>query len=152
MLGKNLEQGEIIREKGLEININPEVKEIKLSKDNFILAYYNYQNVKNNPYQSLDDLNAFRLALRSKEEMFGVEAGITTVFMNIKDLYGGNVEQNDIMGRLVLEGMDSQELIKGDYGRIVFNIGSTLQAGMRLPMDKDIKFLTIGEWAKLRAE
>ncbi len=144
MLGKNLEQGEIIREKGLEININPEVKEIKLSKDNFILAYYNYQNVKNNPYQSLDDLNAFRLALRSKEEMFGVEAGITTVFMNIKDLYGGNVEQNDIMGRLVLEGMDSQELIKGDYGRIVFNIGSTLQAGMRLPMDKDIKFLTIG--------
>ncbi len=50
MLGKNLEQGEIVREKGLEINISQEAKEIKLSKENFVLAYYNYQNVKNNPY------------------------------------------------------------------------------------------------------
>ncbi len=88
--------------------------------------------------------------MRSGEEKFGaganigVGADITTVFMNIKDLYGGNVAQNDMMGRLVLEGMDSQEITKGDYGRIVFNIGATLQAGMRLPMDRDIKFLTIG--------
>lgn len=144
MLGKNLERGEIVKEKGLEINISPESKEIKLSKDSIILSYYNYQNVYNNPYQSLNDLNALRLALRHKGEKIGAEAGVTTVFMNINDLYGGNVSQNDIIGRVVLEGMESRELTKGEWGKLVLNAGATLQAGMRLPMDREIEFLTMG--------
>lgn len=144
MLAENLEQGEILKESGLEIHISPEAKEVKLSKDSIILSYYNYQNIYNNPYQSLDDLNALQLALRHKGEKIGVEAGVTTVFMNINDLYGGNVSQNDIMGRLVLEGMESRELTKGEWGKLVLNAGATLQAGIRLPMDREIDFLTMG--------
>lgn len=144
MLAKNLEQGEIIKKEGLEISISPESKEIKLSRDSIILSYYNYQNVYDNPYQSLDELNALQVAVRYKGEKIGAEVGVSTVFMNIKDLYGGNVSQNDIIGRLTLEGMDSREITKGDYGRLVLNVGATLQAGIRLPMDKEIEFLSMG--------
>lgn len=143
-LAENLEQGKIHKENGLEIHISPEMKEIKLSKDSIVLSYYNYQNINNNPYQSLDDLNALQLALRYKGENFGVEAGVTTVFMNINDLYGNKVSQNDIMGRVVMEAVDSYELTKGDFGRTALTIGATLQAGIRLPMDRGIEFLTMG--------
>lgn len=144
MLAENLEQGNIHKENGLEIHISPEAKEIKLSKDSIVLSYYNYQNINNNPYQSLDDLNALQLALRYKEENFGMEAGVATVFMNINDLYDNKVSQNDIMGRVAMEAVDSYELTKGDFGRTALTIGATLQAGIRLPMDRGIELLTMG--------
>ena len=144
LLAGNLEQGEILNEKGLEIHISPEMKEIKLSKDSIVLSYYNYQNINNNPYQSLDDLNALQLALRYKGENFGIEAGVTTVFMNINNLSDNKVSQNDIMGRIVMEAVDSYELTKGDFGRTALTIGATLQAGIRLPMNRGIEFMTIG--------
>lgn len=145
MLAENLEQGKVLNEKGLGIRISPEAKEIKLSSDSIVLSYYNYQNVYNNPYQSLDDLNALQLALKYKGEKFGAEAGVTTVFMNINDLYGNKISQNDIMGRIAMEAVDSYELTKGDFGRIALTVGATIQAGMRLPMDSEIRPVTKGE-------
>lgn len=149
MLAGNLEQGKVYKEDGLEIHISPEVKEIKLSKDSIILSYYNYQNINNNPYQSLDDLNALQFALRYKGEKFGAEAGVATVFMNINDLYGGKVPQNDIIGRLAIEGMESRELSKGEWGKLILNVGATLQAGIRLPMDRGMESLTAGGMSEI---
>src|SRR3989338_3149649 len=61
-LSERLETGEIQKERKLEIKFGPEMKEIKLDRDNIGLYYINYQN-SGNVYNSLENLNAVRGSL-----------------------------------------------------------------------------------------
>lgn len=122
-----LSRGKIKKEKGLEINLGLEAKEIKITDDYFGVAYFNFQDSNSNPYQSLEDLSALRYGLNLKGERFGLEAGATVVHMNIKDLYNASVTQSEIIGRLTADYIDSHKLTKGEYGQIILNLGATFQ-------------------------
>lgn len=146
-----LAEGKLKKEKGLEIKLSPETKEIKLNKDTFGLAYFNFQDFSSNPYQSLEDLNALRGRINLRDERLGLEADATVVHMNIKDLYGGSVEQKEIIGRLAADYINSHKFAKNEYGQFALNFGATLQAGLRLPLDKKIEISTIGRMGEMGA-
>lgn len=143
-LEEELAEGKLKKERGLEIKLSPETKEIKLSKDTFALTYFNFQDFSNNPYQSLEDLNALRGKLNLKGERFGLEADATVLHIDIKDLYGGSVAQDEIIGRLAADYIDSHKFTKSEYGQFALNFGTTLQAGLRLPLDKKIEMTGAG--------
>lgn len=144
-LGEELVEGKFKKEEGLEINLSPEIKEIKINKNTFGLMYFNFQDFHNNPYQSLEDLNALRGRLNlGGGERLGLEANATVLHMNIKDLYEGSIARNEIITRLAADYIDSHKFTKNKYGQFVLNFGATLQAGLRLPLDQKIEFLTIG--------
>ena len=146
-----LSSGELKKERGLEINVSPEVKEIKLNKDTFAVAYFNFQDFNNNPYQSLEDLNALRGRLNVKSERLGFEADATVVHINIKDLYGGNVAQDEIITRLAADYIDSHAFTKEDYGKFILNFGATFQGALSLPLDEEIGIGTMSNMSEAGA-
>lgn len=143
-LEAEIAEGELKKENKLEIKLSPEAKEIKLDKNTFGLAFFNYQDFYNNPYQSLEDLNALRGRLSLRDERVRFEAEATILHMNIKDLYKGSVVQDEVILRLAQDYIDSHKFNKSDYGQFAVNFGATLQAGLRLPIDNKIDMSTIG--------
>lgn len=134
-----LSSGEIKKEKGLEIKLSPETKEIKLTKDSFGIAYFNFQDVNGNPYQSLEDLSAVRGSFNLKDGQFGLEANATILHMNIKDLYEEkSITQDEIIARIATDYIDSRKFTKKEYGQFALNFGTTLQGVLRLPVGEDI--------------
>ncbi len=142
-LEQELADGKIKKENGLEIKLSPEIKEIKLTKDYFGIAYFNFQDVSNNPYQSLEDLNAVRGRLNLKGERLGLEADATILHMNIKDLYGGSIARDEIIIRLAADYINSHKFTKSEYGQFSLNWGATLQSALKLPLDEKLKLMTV---------
>ena len=144
-LESELKTGELKKDMGIEINLSPEIKEFKITKNTIGLAFLNYQDVYNNPYQSLEDLTVLRGRWAPKGERLGLESDVAVIHGNIKDLYGGYSAFNELIGRLAIDYINNSELSKGDYGRFVLNYGAAFQAGLRLPLDRKISQQTIGE-------
>ena len=115
------------------------------------MAYFNFQDFNNNPYQSLEDLNALRGRLNVKSERLGFEADATVVHMNIKDLYGGNVAQDEIITRLAADYIDSHAFTKEDYGKFILNFGATFQGALSLPLDEEIGIGTMSNMSEAGA-
>lgn len=135
-LERNLEIGEVEKgDTGVEINISPEVKEIKLTSDNFGLIFFDFKDSSNNPYQSIEDMNAWRVHANVKGENLGVEADATVLHMNIKDIYGGSVSTEAIITRLAGEYIDKEQLTKGEYGEFLLNFGATLEGALKIPVE-----------------
>lgn len=143
-LDEELFSGELKKEKGLEIKLSPEVKEIKLTKNTFALAYFDYQDVTNNPYQSLENLNALRGRLNLKGERFGLEADATVLHMTIKDLYNGSVPQDEIITRIAADYINSHKFTKSEFKNFELRLGATVEAALRVPLDKAVESSTIG--------
>lgn len=135
-LERNLEIGEVEKsDTGVEININQEVKEIKLTSDNFGLVFFDFKDSSNNPYQSMADMNAWRVHANAKDENLGVEVDATVLHMNIKDLYGGSVATEAIITRLAGEYIDKKQLTKGEYGEFLLNFGATIEGAVKIPVE-----------------
>lgn len=134
-----LSSGELKKEKGLGIKLSPEIKEIKLTKDYFGIAYFNFQDVNNNPYQSLEELSAIRGKANLKGERFGIEADTTILHMDIKDLYEEkSAAQDEIITRMAVDYIDNHKFTKKEYGQFALNWGATLQGALRLLSREDI--------------
>lgn len=131
-LEKRLADGEIKRENVLEINLNPEVKKVKLTKNHLILSFYNYEDVYNNPFQSLDSMNAARGGVRFGGQKLGLEANATVLNMNIKDLEGGAVERNEFIGSLMVDYVDGHKFSKKEYGQFEARWGATLNTAISM--------------------
>lgn len=138
ILSERLEMGKIARERGLDIKLSNETKEIKFSKDSLALAYLNYQD-SGNPYQSINDLNAMRASLRLGKEKFGVELDTTFLNLNIKDLENGILAQNEIINRLNLDFINSHQFNKDKYERFILSYGLSLEGGARYILGKSVK-------------
>lgn len=135
-LEKNLETGKVEKgDTGVEININQEVKKIKLTSNNFGLIFFDFKDSFNNPYQSMADMNAWRVHANAKGENLGVEADATILHMNIKDLYGGSVSKEAIITRLAGEYIDKKQLTKGEYGKFLLNFGATFEGAVKFPTE-----------------
>lgn len=140
----------------LTIEISPDIKQIKLNKNFIGLTYFNYNDFENNPYQSLNDLNALRGRLSLQGERFGFEADATILHMNIKEIYSGastqegiNVNygdetlgskggvwtQDSVIIRLAADYMNSQNLTKSQFNHLKLNWGATIQAAVLAPIE-----------------
>lgn len=138
-LEEELSSDKLKKERGLEIKLSPEIKEIKLTKDYFGIAYFNFQDANNNPYQSLDELSAIRGKANLKGERFGIEANATILHMDIKDLYEEkSAAQDEIITRIAVDYIDNHKFTKKEYGQFALNWGATLQGALRLLSREDI--------------
>lgn len=139
ILESNFRKGEIQEnERGVEVRITPETKEIKLTSKMLELAVSRFDDVNNNPYQSMEDMSAFRFGARSVNDTksLGVDLQATVLHMDVKDFYGGTVGKNDFVGRVAFEYLDEKQLTKRKYGEILANFGATLEVALSTSLGK----------------
>lgn len=120
--------------RGVEIKISPEIKEIKLNSDSLGLTFFKFEDSANNPYQSLEDLSAWRASARLGNEKIEIEGDATVLHMNIKDLYGGAIAREEAIGRLAVNYVDKKQLTKNEYGEYLANFGFTFESAMKTPI------------------
>lgn len=134
-LESNFEKGDTgMEERGVEIKISPEIKEIKLNSDSLGLAFFKFEDSADNPYQSLEDLSAWRASARLGNEKIEIEGDATVLHMNIKDLYGGTLAREEAIGRLAVNYIDKKQLTKNEYGEFLLNFGATFESAMKVPL------------------
>jgi hypothetical protein len=127
----NVAAGEVSPEvKGVTISISPEKLAMKMTGDTFGLVYTNFKNRRDNPYQSVDEMNALQGNAHLGNENFGVKANATIVHMSVKDLAGGTFIQNDLALGVIADYVDSHAFTKKDYGQFALNWGATFQAAL----------------------
>lgn len=134
-LNRNLDEGEIVRAERGSIQINTlETKEVKLNSNVLGLTFFNYQDMQNNPYQSLENLEAVRGNAHFGGKNFGFDIGTTVMHMNIKDLQAGSSHIGKIAGELAVNYVDKSELTKGGYGEFLARWGATLDGVLMAPV------------------
>ena len=130
-LEQNVSTGEVSPEtKGLTISISPEKIAMKITGNTLGLVYTNFKNKRDNPYQSLDDLEAFQGNINLKNENFGLKANATVLHMNVKDLEGGTFAQNEVALGLIADYVDKHAFTKKEYGQFALNWGATIQGAL----------------------
>ncbi|MFH1255487.1 MAG: hypothetical protein V1667_03395 [bacterium] len=147
--GQNMEnklaKGRIEKEENsLDIKISEETKSISLTKDCVGLTFFNYENAEQNPYQSLEDLNALRGSLNLKGEKFSLQEDATILHLNLKNLEGGNIAYDEFINRIAADFIDRHQFNKSRYGQFVLNYGASLQTALRLAIDEEIRAETSG--------
>lgn len=140
---RELSGEEIKKRNDLIIEISPDVKQIKLDKDFIGLTYFNYNDFEENPYQSLNDVNALRGRLNLQGERFGFEADATVLHMNIKDMQEGSLAQDGIIIRLATDYINSHKLTKSQFNQLKLNLGATIQAALLIPIEHYSKINTL---------
>ncbi len=132
------------QENSLDIKISEETKSIGLTKDCVGLTFFNYENTEQNPYQSLEDLNALRGSLNLKGEKFSLQEDATILHLNLKNLEGGNIAYDEFINRIAADFIDRHQFNKSRYGQFVLNYGASLQTALRLAIDEEIRAETSG--------
>lgn len=137
----NLAEGEIgERRNALAVEIDPETKIIGLTKDCVGLSFLNYENINENPYQSMDDLNALRGSLNFTGNNLSLAEDATILRLNMKDLSGdNNMAYSELINRVAADFIDSHKFNKNEYGQFILNYGASLQAALKLPLDQKIE-------------
>lgn len=128
-LEENLSKGKIEKENVFEIKISPEMKKVKLTKDFIALSFHEFKD-NNNPYQSLEKMDAFsaRFGYKIGEE-FSIEGGPTFLHMDIKDFYGGEpVAVKELINVLSSSYVNSAKFNAKEYGKFILNFGATIQS------------------------
>jgi|GEM_PF-3479947 len=132
ILEKNIAGGNFSRDNGLEISINPDVQQLQFTKDHFGLAIYNFSDVYADPYQSMEAMQAIRTNFSFNGDNFGLEGDATVMNISMKDFAGSRGKSYvDIIGRVAGSFIDSRELTKGEYGKLVLNYGTTIQSAIK---------------------
>lgn len=136
-LSQKLKTGKIEKEERTEItkslssgmNFSSETKSIKFTQDYLGLYFIDYQNL-NDPYNSLENLNATRFSLRFGSEKLDFENDLTLMHINIRDLGTKLFPRDLIVNRLAASYINSAQLNKDDYGQFVLNYGAIIEAGL----------------------
>lgn len=146
-LKRNLEQGEVSHEeRGLSININPEVKSIKLNADTGVFSFTQLR-AENNPYQSLQNMDALHAGFNAHGENLGVRGGLTMVNMDIKGLNGEKATPYDaVIGSLTFDalkrGESPESITKLGHGKIVAEMGAVVTGVVKMAQGHETNFIT----------
>lgn len=135
-LEQNLEKGNRKKEGWGEIKISPEEKKITLNSDTMGLSFTHFEDIKNNPYQSLKEMNALRGSMSFGGENKGIDVGVTVLNMDIKDLYDGSTEKNELALTFLGDYIDSAKLTKGEAGELLLNFGGVIEGALLSPLGK----------------
>lgn len=139
ILEQNFKNNEIIKnDSGVEVRLTPEIKEIKLTSKMLGLSFFKFDDVNNNPYQSMEDMSALQASYRTVNDLKSLSADLraTVLHMNIKDLYGETTAENDLITRVAFEYLDKKQLTKSQYGEFVANFGATLEGAISVPLGR----------------
>lgn len=135
MLRENLERGEISRPRGLELTLDRELTELKISNNTIGLAYVRYED-NNNPYQALHGLDGIRASLHLGGKNMGIDLDTTVLHLTIKDLEGGALQQNEIINRLAAHALRGATLTAGEYGKLAATFGASVEGAARYLLHK----------------
>ncbi|HBB43971.1 MAG: hypothetical protein UW27_C0010G0024 [Parcubacteria group bacterium GW2011_GWA1_44_13] len=131
ILKHNLEEGKIMRvERGIDVSISPETKELEINTGTIGLSVTNYKNIYNDPYQSLNEMTAVGGNISFGNEKFGAKVGATILNTDINALSGESVVMNTIVGMLEANYVDEQNIIKGEYGELTGRVGANIIAAV----------------------
>ncbi len=121
------------KEKTLEIKVSPGTKEIAFSGDTLGVAVFNFED-KENPYQSLEELNALRGSVRLHGEHAGLEAGTTILHASLKDFFKRTADEyrqfDEVVSNLAVDYINSHRFAKGDFGEFSMRYGATVQSAV----------------------
>jgi len=106
---KNLINGEILHEKGLDIIITPEKQQIKLDNDKLVLAYTHFDR-NSDPYNSLAQLHSLSVGRRFGGSHKELSLGTAIFQKQIKDLGTGVVNDPEILARIGGQYADRKDL------------------------------------------
>ncbi len=126
---------------GLEVGLSPEVHTLKLTKDHIALQFANFENVRNDPYQSLRSLNSFSGTLNFQGEQYKVDLDTTFLHFSLDGLHNNRVDFSTLVSRLFAEYVDSRTLTKGAWGELKAGLGATFQGAMNVPLGEQNTFL-----------
>src|SRR3989338_5423915 len=141
ILENNLEAGEIIRENGLEVRLGTDINELKITKDIISLTYIKYEDLDNNDFQSIKNMDALRLGLGLHNENFGIKIDTAVLHLYIKDFENGVISQNEIITRLGVNFINSHDFRKKDFDRFVLSYGLSIETAMRQILNKPTKYI-----------
>jgi hypothetical protein len=136
-LSRNIQDGELRSDEGFKIKVTPEFKEVKINNGYVGLSHLNFEDVNNSPYQSIEKMDASRFTAMLKGNHLGVEADVTILNMTLKDLYNGNIDLKELVGRVAADYINTHSLTTEEYGNFLLSYGATLQAAIRMPMEKE---------------
>ncbi|EKD46848.1 MAG: hypothetical protein ACD_67C00043G0003 [uncultured bacterium] len=132
ILEQNITAGEFTRDRGLEIAVSPDVQEFVLTREHVGLAMYNFIDTYDNPYQAMQAMQALRVNTVFSGEHLAIEGDVTVMHVDMKNFTESSGESYvDLLGRFAVSAIDNGELTKGEYGKLVLNYGTTLQAAIK---------------------
>lgn len=145
ILGRNFKNDDVFKKEAeVEVNISPEIKELKITSQVLGVSFFRFEDVYNNPYQAMEDMSAIRVGGRWSNDRLGMDLGATVLNMNVKDLYGGTTEVNELISRAAFDYLDDTQLIKSKYGEFVASFGATIESAIKIPLDKKVGTATLG--------
>lgn len=117
---------------GIDAKISPETKELKINSGMLGMSFFRFDDVNDNPYQSMRGMSALRLGSKwlNSDKSIGAEIEATVLQIDLKDLYGSATEENDFIGRVALEYLDEKQITKSRYGEISANFGATMEGAI----------------------
>ncbi len=124
---------------GVEVGIGKEVKKLGLTSDHVSVSFSRFENTSDNPYQSLKSLNAGRVGFSANGEEAGIDVGVAAMHFTLKDIYNNTTDFSAVVPSVFGSYIKKLNLTKGEYGALSANLGATLQAAIKMPLDRGEK-------------